>query len=273
MAALPLEPTARYRKSRTRSRNTAFRPVLAVSALGSHQYDLRPSCASLICPDCKTWVPITGIKAKRQKIVPHDTGVARKDAAARCQGSNRLVSVDVPFEVWQRRLEDGSAETAGRSSGRQHYEPPAPALKPISRMSATQVSADNALTSYAEHIKKCQASRTAECCVGSRRCAEGARLASLYEQLKRSQPHRDRELEDERTSNALLARHRAAMARRRDTAEWTQHHESTAGTQPTAKRSGTAIEELSNVCRIPPPGAVSEFRSPDLPLGTYSSQR
>ncbi|MFJ3164229.1 hypothetical protein [Streptomyces kanasensis] len=114
MSTSTLERTARPRKSRTRSRSINGRPPLLTSTLRPHQYDLRPASASLICPDCKTWVPITGIQAKQQKLVPHDTGRAWKDAAVRCQGSNRLVRVDVTFEVWQKRLEDGSAETAAR---------------------------------------------------------------------------------------------------------------------------------------------------------------
>lgn len=114
MPASTLERTARPRRSRTRSRNINGRPALVISTLKPHQYDLRPVCASLICPDCKTWVPITGIQAKRHKLVPHDTGRAGKDAAVRCQGSNRLVTVDIEFEKWQERLEDGSSETAGR---------------------------------------------------------------------------------------------------------------------------------------------------------------
>jgi hypothetical protein len=116
MPASTSERTARPRRSRTRSRNINPRPALVISTFKPHQYDLRPACASLICPDCKTWVPITGIQAKKQKLVPHDTGRAGKDAAVRCQGSNRLVTVDVAFEKWQERLEDGGAETASRQA-------------------------------------------------------------------------------------------------------------------------------------------------------------
>jgi hypothetical protein len=114
MSASTLERTARPRKARTRSRNISARPALVISTLQPNQYDLRPACASLICPDCQTWVPITGIQARQQKLVPHDTGRAGRDAAVRCQGSNRLVRVDVEFEVWQKRLEVGAAETAAR---------------------------------------------------------------------------------------------------------------------------------------------------------------
>ncbi|MEU3664021.1 hypothetical protein AB0E77_30400 [Streptomyces sp. NPDC032940] len=110
-----LERTARPRRSRTRSRTVNARPALPLSTLKAHQYDLRPACASLVCPDCKTWVPITGLQTKKPKVVPHDTGRAGKDAAVRCRlGSNRLVTVDVTVRTWQERLEDGHAETGHR---------------------------------------------------------------------------------------------------------------------------------------------------------------
>ncbi|MDL5205293.1 hypothetical protein [Streptomyces sp. ALI-76-A] len=117
MSASTLERTARSRRSRTRSRSVNGRPALALSALKPHQYDLRPACASLICPDCKTWVPITGLQTKKPKLVPHDNGRAGKDAAVRCRlGSNRLVTVNVTVKKWQERLEDGGAETASRQA-------------------------------------------------------------------------------------------------------------------------------------------------------------
>ncbi|MEU0214841.1 hypothetical protein ABZ281_06800 [Streptomyces sp. NPDC006265] len=115
MSASTLERTARPRRSRTRSRTVNARPALALSTLKSHQYDLRPACVSLICPDCKTWVPITGLGTKKPKVVPHDTGRTWKDAAVRCRlGSNRLVAVDVTVRTWQEGLEDGHAETGHR---------------------------------------------------------------------------------------------------------------------------------------------------------------
>ncbi|GAA2417844.1 hypothetical protein ACFPFX_04660 [Streptomyces mauvecolor] len=140
MSAPNPDGTARSRRSRTRSRNTSGRPALAVSTLRPHQYDLRPSCASLICPDCSTWVPITGIQHRQSKLVPHDTGVARKDKAARCQGSNRRISVDVKFENWQECLEDGVAETAYRRPTTVLRKPkvaPAPAVSHIAAQKQT----------------------------------------------------------------------------------------------------------------------------------------
>ncbi|MFE0489181.1 hypothetical protein [Streptomyces griseoaurantiacus] len=115
MSASTLERTARPRRSRIRSRTVNARPALALSTLKPHQYDLRPVCASLVCPDCKTWVPITGLGTKKPKVVPHDTGCAGKSPTVRCRlGSNRLVTADVTVRKWQERLEDGHAETGHR---------------------------------------------------------------------------------------------------------------------------------------------------------------
>lgn len=135
MSASTLERTARSRRSRTRSRTVNARPALVLSTLKAHQFDLRPACASLVCPDCKTWVPITGLGTKKPKVVPHDTGRAGKAPAVRCRlGSNRLVTVNVTVKKWQERLEDGHAETGHRRSTTVLRKPkvaPAPAVSQI----------------------------------------------------------------------------------------------------------------------------------------------
>lgn len=256
MSVPTLEPTARLRKSRTRTKKVSAREALVLSTLKPHQYDLRPACASLVCPDCKTWCPITGIQATVQKLVPHHAGTAHEDTPIRCSGSNRRVVVDVKFETWWRRLETGFAETDGRRSARQHYKPlPAPA-KPVSRMSPVPANVTDALTAYREHLKKCRASTTAGHCGGTHRCADGARLAALYAQLKRTQPLRDREARVE----ALLARYRTTTA-------WAKHTKATADAKTaTAKRGGTAVEESNNACRIHDPATITEFRGPSIPL-------
>ncbi|MGW1620964.1 hypothetical protein [Streptomyces sp. NPDC002172] len=255
MPASTLETTARLRKSRTRSRNINSRPALSISSLKPHQYDLHPSCASLICPDCKTWVPITGLSAKKQKLVPHDTGVAGKDAAVRCQGSNRLVTIDVLVKAWQERMEVGGPEANGRRSARQHYKPlPAPA-KPVTKMTPEPANADDALAAYRAHLKKCRNSSVAGHCGGTHRCADGARLAKLYEQLKLAEPLRRRE-----------ARANTQLGRRRSAEAWATYSEATENARTTAKRSGTTVEETNNSCRIRLAGTVSDYRGPQVPL-------
>lgn len=137
MSASTLERTARPRRSRTRSRTVSARPALALSTLKPHQYDLRPACASLVCPDCETWVPITGLGTKMTKVVPHDTGRANKDAAVRCRlGSNRLVTVNVTVRQWQERLEDGHAETGHRRKTTVLRKPKAAVAPAVSQIAA-----------------------------------------------------------------------------------------------------------------------------------------
>ncbi|MFF3932884.1 hypothetical protein [Streptomyces hirsutus] len=141
MSALTLERTARPRRSRTRSQSVNSRPALTLSTLKPHQYDLRPACASLICPDCKTWVPITSLQTKKPKLVPHDTGRAGKDAAVRCRlGSNRLVTINVTARKWEERLTDGNSETVHRRRTTVRRKPkvaPAPAVSQIAAQKQT----------------------------------------------------------------------------------------------------------------------------------------
>ncbi|MFF9497241.1 hypothetical protein [Streptomyces flaveolus] len=137
MSASTLERTARPRRSRTRSRTVNARPALALSTLRPHQYDLRPTCASLVCPDCETWVPITGLQTKKPKLVPHDTGRAGKDAAVRCRlGSNRLVNVDVTVRKWQECLTDGNSETVHRRRTTVRRKPKVAVAPAVSQIAA-----------------------------------------------------------------------------------------------------------------------------------------
>jgi hypothetical protein len=137
MPASTLERTARPRRSRSRSRTVNARPALALSTLRPHQYDLRPACASLVCPDCETWVPITGLQTKSPKVVPHDAGRAGKDAAVRCRlGSNRLVTVDVTARKWEERLTDGNSETVHRRRTTVRRKPKVAVAPAVSQIAA-----------------------------------------------------------------------------------------------------------------------------------------
>lgn len=142
MSASTLERTARPRRSRIRSRSVNSRPALTLSTLKPHQYDLRPACASLICPDCKTWVPITGLQTKKPKLVPHDTGRAGKDAAVRCRlGSNRLVTINVTVRKWKERLTDGNSETVHRRRTTVRRKPKVAVAPAVSQIAAQKQTA------------------------------------------------------------------------------------------------------------------------------------
>ncbi|MCQ8833743.1 hypothetical protein [Streptomyces malaysiensis] len=187
MPVSTLEPTARMRRSRTRTPKISARPALVLSTLKPHQYDLRPACASLICPDCTTWVPITGIQAKVQKLVPHHTSPAGEEEAIRCsRGSNRQVIVDVKFEVWWQRLQQGVAETDGRRATRVTRKPKTAVVPAVTQILAPLLDANAALKLYRAHRKGCPICKQP----GHTRCTEGGRLAHLYTHKQRTEPAR-----------------------------------------------------------------------------------
>ncbi|MFJ3658310.1 hypothetical protein ACIPPR_34020 [Streptomyces nigra] len=139
MSGSTAKRTARPRRSRTRSRNVNGRPALAISTLKPQHYDLRPACASLVCPDCETWVPITGFQTRKPKLVPHDTGRAGKDAAVRCGlGSNRLVTIDVQVKKWEESMVDGQAETAHRRRTTVRRKPKVAVTPAVSQLAANK---------------------------------------------------------------------------------------------------------------------------------------
>ncbi|MER6103713.1 hypothetical protein ABT115_15650 [Streptomyces sp. NPDC001832] len=245
---------ARPRLSRTRSRTVNSRPALVISTLKPHQYDLRPACASLICPDCKTWVPITGIQTRKPKIVPHDTGRAGKDPAARChQGSNRLVTVNITIRQWQERLEDGHAETGHRRSDRQHYKPlPAPAA-PVSRIKA-EATLETTRQSYLAHRQGCTR------CVGGKHrqhCQDGVTLARRYVLALQEEPARREAREQLGRQERRTERKLTAPAVRK--AQW-------------AERGGKEVEAMNNQCRNRPTGMVSQFRGPQVPVAPKDAE-
>ncbi|MGW3652484.1 hypothetical protein [Streptomyces sp. NPDC000878] len=109
-------PTAKERPRRTRTkRKPSNRPALKLSQLLPSHIDLRePLKAVLVCEDCKTWCPITGVQSKVQKLVPHHTGKAGVADAVHCRGSNRRVEFDMTIPEWRQALADAHKETSSR---------------------------------------------------------------------------------------------------------------------------------------------------------------
>lgn len=250
----------RERTKRSRTKNTSRRPALALSALPVQELDLHPGAEHLVCPDCRTWCPVTGLRSP--KLVPHDG-----ENAQRCIGSNRRVLLDVTIAEWRQVLAEAVTDTASRRPTSVRRKPQSKTLPAIPQMTSAPVSAADALTAYRKHFTMCAASRMPGRCGGTHRCADGARLAALYEQLQRTQPHRDRQCKHEARVEALLTRHRSATAMWNTAARWAEHRENTAaGRKSLAKRSGTTIEEANNACRFHPDNTVSELRGLTVPL-------
>ncbi len=110
-AAMP----AAKERHRTRRKRASSLPAIKLSRLLPSHIDLRdPLKAVLVCPDCETWVPITGMYSKVQKLVPHHTGKAGVAAALRCRSSNRRVEWDMTIPEWRQALTDAVKEAASR---------------------------------------------------------------------------------------------------------------------------------------------------------------
>ncbi|WP_331724899.1 hypothetical protein OHB07_39305 (plasmid) [Streptomyces sp. NBC_00111] len=110
-------PTAKERPRRTRTKRVSGLPALKLSELPLHHIDLRnPLKAVLVCQDCETWVPITGMQSKVQKLVPHHTGKAHIAAALHCRSSNRRLEFDITIPEWRRALTDAVKESSSRTA-------------------------------------------------------------------------------------------------------------------------------------------------------------
>ncbi|MBH1937826.1 hypothetical protein I5Q34_26745 [Streptomyces sp. AV19] len=183
-----IETTARPRQRRTRSRAVSDLPALVISSLQPHEYDLRPACLSLVCPSCRTWVPIhvaATSKAKTKLVVHHTNKAGTKDPR-RCRGSFRLVVLDVDIERWRRRLEEGVAQTDGRRSKRVMRKPRMTVAPAVTQIVAPLLDAKAALRLYQSHCQGCVVCQRP----GRSRCTDGARLAHLFAHKQRTEPAR-----------------------------------------------------------------------------------
>jgi hypothetical protein len=183
MSAPTVERTAQKRLRRTRTRAVSDLPALAVSSLKPHEYDLDPACISLVCPTCRTWVPINKPETLRPKLVPHHTETAGTEDPSRCRGSHRLVVIDVDVKRWRRRLEEGVAETDGRRSHRVTRKPKVAVAPAVMHILSPLLDAKAVLKMYEAHTKGCTICAPS----GRKRCADGGQLAYLVAHKRRTE--------------------------------------------------------------------------------------
>jgi len=180
-------PTARKRPRKTRTRRVSDRAPLAVSTLPVNELELRPGTISLICPDCRTWCPVTGYQGRTPKLVPHDDAPTGTPRRRRCDdGSNRRVLFDVPIAKWGEQFFEASRDAAQRRGTRVTREaPPRPPAPPVHRV-APPVSSyvQTARRVYVDHRSRCAA------CEGRAACPVGQRLAAAAAQERHREPIR-----------------------------------------------------------------------------------
>ncbi|MFB6814318.1 hypothetical protein ACFCV8_07205 [Streptomyces sp. NPDC056347] len=182
-----VETVSRERKRRTRSRTISHLDPIVVSKLPAHEYDLDPACISLVCPSCRTWVPIRVAATKRAtaKLVPHHTETAGTEDPVRCPGSHRLVTINVTVATWSRRLEEGISETNGRRADRVIRKPQPMPTPAVVQIVGGLVDDKTARTLHQVHVKSCTT-----CSATTPRCADGRRLAHLAAHTQRTAPLR-----------------------------------------------------------------------------------
>ncbi|QKZ18622.1 hypothetical protein [Streptomyces chartreusis] len=185
-AAIATERTAKERVRRTRSRRRNELAPLRISQLATHEYDLDPACISLVCPSCRTWVPINRPNGQpgRTQLVPHHTEKAGTANPVTCTGgSHRRVIIDVEVEKWRQRVVEGVAETDGRRSNWVTRKPKVAVAPAVMQILSPLLDVNAALKMYEAHTKGC-----ATCAPSGRdRCVDGGRLAHLVAHKRRTE--------------------------------------------------------------------------------------
>ncbi|MFD4096685.1 hypothetical protein ACFWQ9_29550 [Streptomyces albidoflavus] len=131
MAAPTVEPKARKRRRKTRTKNISTLPPLLASEFTARQIDLTPAKEHVICPACENRTPITGILGT-PVLVPHHTTPYhhRTTTPRRCSNSNRRIILDIMTEAWRAELAERAEESAAVASRRSTKVVPRPKRGP-----------------------------------------------------------------------------------------------------------------------------------------------
>ncbi|MEW1551878.1 hypothetical protein [Streptomyces tsukubensis] len=229
-AVKPDSPHTRKRRRKTRTKNVSHLPAIITSELKVNEIDLTPGKEHLVCPDCETWVPITGALGNTPKLVPHHTVSARVRTATplRCTSSNRPVDL-IETSTWRTGLGEALPTTTSRRATKVLPKPKTATAPATSQLKPAPVSAETARQALLRHTHRCPAcaetareradrSSNAEPAL---RCLDGERLAADFLRLFRQEPRR-------RVVRDILTRERrrfdrqyAAAAPAKRTSEWT----------------------------------------------------
>ncbi|MEU0034651.1 hypothetical protein [Streptomyces sp. NPDC006333] len=185
-------PTARKRCRKTRTKRVNPRPPILASTVAVTEIDLAPGREHMVCPECRTWCPITGMTGT-PKLVPHHTDPAGTPNPRRCMaGSDRRVTIDITADRWRTQLVEARPTTVSRRATKVLPKPktaPAPAA---SQLTPVPLAAETVRLAFRRHQQQCQA------CKGKLKgrdglplpCRDGERLAITFLRLLRQEPRR-----------------------------------------------------------------------------------
>ncbi|MGW9410809.1 hypothetical protein [Streptomyces diastaticus] len=186
MATTTVEPKARKRRRKTRTKNVSSLPPLLASEFTASQIDLTPGKEHIVCPACTCWTPITGVLGT-PVLVPHHTTPYhhRTTTPRRCSNSNRRITLDVMTEAWRAELAERTESSAAVASRRPTKVVPrpkrGPAPTPVHRLAEQGPQSAPALPrliSLLERARHAVDRHRAACplCKAGRRCDAGRAL-------------------------------------------------------------------------------------------------
>ncbi|MFG3071748.1 hypothetical protein [[Kitasatospora] papulosa] len=196
MATTTVEPTARKRRRKTRTKNISPLPALLASELTASQIDLTPGKEHVFCPACENWTPITGVLST-PVLVPHHTTPYHDPTTTprRCSNTNRRITLDTALDTWQADLAERTVASATVSSRRPTKVLPKPkthAAPAASQLKPSPLSAEQVRRMFRQHQEQCLAckgeamDRTGQ----TLPCPDGERLAVTFLRLLRQEPKR-----------------------------------------------------------------------------------
>ncbi|WP_329202832.1 MULTISPECIES: hypothetical protein [unclassified Streptomyces] len=222
MTTTPAMPTACKRRRKTRTPNVNYLTPITASDLKVNEIDLTPGKEHLVCPDCSTWVPITGTLGT-PKLVPHHTGRAKTAEPRRCTaGSNRLVTIDVEADAWRTKLIEGAPTAACRRATKVLPKPKVKTAPAATQIKPAPINAEQVSRAFRQHQQQCLA------CKGEAKnrdgqtlpCPDGERVAVTVLRLLRQEPKREALREFFARERRRFDRQYAAAAPAKRASEW-----------------------------------------------------
>ncbi|MFE0777084.1 hypothetical protein [Streptomyces sp. NPDC058861] len=260
MATTTVEPKARKRRRKTRTKNISPLPAIVASELTASQIDLTPGKEHVICPDCRTWTPITGVLGT-PVLVPHHTTPYhdRTTTPRRCSSSNRRIVLDTAVDTWRAELAERtevSATVASRRPTKILPKPKTGSTPAASQLKPVPLAAEQVRQVFHRHQQQCLAC-TDEPQDGVRTvrlCLDGQRLADTYLRLLRQEPRR-------RVQRDVFARERRRFDRQYAAAAPAKRQTEWAAVLPAVRNADTRRADMPVTART-----ISVFRHTDVPL-------
>ncbi|MFJ9351760.1 hypothetical protein [Streptomyces sp. NPDC101237] len=214
-------PTARKRCRKTRTKR--FNPLapIALSSLPVTEIDLSPGREHMVCPECRTWCPITGMN-RAPKLVPHHADPAGTPNPRRCMdGTDRRITIDITVEDWRTVLIEARPTTASRRATKVLPKPKTTSTPAASQLTPAPLSAETVRRLFQQHQQHCRACRGE---ITGRDgmplpCRDGERLAITFLRLLRQEPRRRAVRDFFAQERRQFDRHYAAASPTR-TAQW-----------------------------------------------------